>query len=66
MQNSRIKRLCLGMVLVVAASSAANAKDCDRTCLRDLITTYVDAMVAHRPDSLPLEANGASRRIRRS
>ncbi len=45
------------MFLAAAASSAADAKDCDRACLKALITTYVDAVVAHKPDSLPLAAN---------
>ena len=52
-----MKSLCLGLFLVVAASGAANAKDCDRACLAGLVTTYVDALVAHKPDALPLAAN---------
>ena len=41
-----MKRLGLGLFLLLAASSVASAKDCDRACLANLITTYVDAMVA--------------------
>ena len=57
MQNSPMKQLCLGMLLVMTASSTASAKDCDRGCLKGLITTYVGAMLAHKTDSLPLAAN---------
>lgn len=28
--------------------------DCDRECLRGFITQYLDAMIAHKPESLPL------------
>jgi len=34
-----------------------SAADCDPVCLKDLITKYVDAMVSHKPDSLPLAQN---------
>jgi hypothetical protein len=52
-----MKRIGLGVFLLLAASSVASAKDCDRACLTGLITTYVDALVAHKPESLPLAAN---------
>jgi hypothetical protein len=57
MQNSRMKKLGLGLCLVLASAAVASAKDCDRACLAGLVTTYVDAMIAHRPDALPLAAN---------
>ena len=31
--------------------------DCDRECLRGFITQYLDAMIARKPDSLPLAAD---------
>ena len=34
------------------AAPAAHAADCDRECLRGVITQYLDAMVAHKPDGL--------------
>ncbi len=34
-----------------------HAADCDRACLKGLITKYVDAIVAHDPSTLPLAAN---------
>ena len=37
--------------LIAAPASAA---PCDRTCMTGLITTYVDAVVAHDPSKLPL------------
>ena len=52
-----MKRIFFSVFLLVAASSVASAADCDRACLKDLLTKYVNAMVAHKPDSLPLAAN---------
>ena len=45
-------------VLVLAAMTTclAHAADCDRACLKGMITKYVDAMVAHDPSRLPLAA----------
>jgi hypothetical protein len=45
-------------VLVLAAMSAGAARsaECNRACLQKMITTYVDAMVAHAPSKLPLAA----------
>ncbi len=51
-----MKKIYLSVFLLAAASSVASAADCDRACLRGMITRYVDAMVAHKPDSLPLAA----------
>jgi len=46
-------------VLVLGAMTAggARAADCDRACLKGMITKYVDAMVAHDPSRLPLAAD---------
>ena len=43
-------------VLVWAAitTSGAQAADCDRACLKSMITNYVDAIVAHDPSRLVL------------
>ena len=43
----RIK-LALALLLPIAAQAA----DCDRECLRGVITQYLNAMVAHKPGSL--------------
>jgi hypothetical protein len=39
---------------VQAAPAPATKPDCDRACLRDLITQYLDAMLTHNPRTLPL------------
>jgi hypothetical protein len=49
-------------VLVVAFCTphtlAAQAKhSCDRTCLKDVMTKYLDSLVAHDPKKAPLAAN---------
>src|SRR5579859_5936886 len=45
-------------VLLSAAMTAggAEAVDCDRACFTSMITSYVDAVVAHDPSRLPLAA----------
>jgi hypothetical protein len=40
------------LLALTAAIPAANAADCDRECLRGVITQYLNAMVAHKPDAL--------------
>jgi len=52
-----MKQIFWSVLLVLAMSSVASAADCDRTCLKGLLTKYVDAMISHKPDSLPLAAN---------
>jgi hypothetical protein len=43
---------CLFLSVVAACISSARAADCDRECLRGMITQYLNAMVAHTPGSL--------------
>jgi len=43
--------------IVLFSGSAAQAAECDRDCLRGMITKYVEALVAHAPQSLPLAPN---------
>jgi len=45
----------LGLLLVFAAK--ASAADCDRACLKGMMTTYLNALVAHDPTKAPLAAN---------
>lgn len=40
--------------LVGLTPASAAAQDCDRACLADLLTQYIDALVAHDPSVLPL------------
>ncbi len=44
------------LVLPALAPAPAAAATCDRACLTGLITSYVDALVAHDPARLPLAA----------
>jgi hypothetical protein len=44
------------LVWAAMATGAARSADCDRACLQNMITRYVDAMVAHAPSRLPLAA----------
>jgi hypothetical protein len=45
------------LALAVLTAGSAQAADCDRACLKGMITAYVDAVVAHDPSRLPLAAN---------
>jgi hypothetical protein len=40
-----------------AQASKAPAVSCDRACLAGFVTQYVNAMVAHKPESLPVAGN---------
>ncbi len=47
--------LVSGLVLTLFAVTASAAPaDCDRACLRGFITQYLDAMLTHNPNTLPL------------
>lgn len=50
-------RTAVAAVIVVFSASAAQAADCDRACLGGMITKYVEAIVAHNPQALPLAPN---------
>jgi hypothetical protein len=45
------------LVLGWMTTGTARAAGCDRACLQNLLTTYLDAMVSHAPSQLPLAAN---------
>ena len=55
MQHRKLARIIVQALLATAAAHAAPA-DCDRECLRGFITQYLDALVAHNPGALPLDA----------
>jgi hypothetical protein len=42
------------LILFLIPVNAARAADCDRACLRGLITEYLNAMLVHNPSKLPL------------
>jgi hypothetical protein len=44
------------LLIVALTSGAAQAADCNRACLTGLLTTYIDALVAHDPARLPVAA----------
>lgn len=46
--------LLCALLTSLPQAAAAAAPDCDRACLADLLTQYVDALVAHDPGRLPL------------
>jgi hypothetical protein len=48
--------LVVMVVLATAGRAAAADADCDRQCLRDFITEYLNAMVAHTPQTLRVSA----------
>jgi len=54
---SSLRRFATVAALVLFTGSAAQAAECNRDCLRGMITKYVDALVAHAPQSLPLAEN---------
>jgi hypothetical protein len=41
----------LGFSLLLVASAAASAKDCDRNCLKSHLDTYLNAVAAHKPEA---------------
>ena len=53
-----MKRFLVLCFVVIATVAPVNAQsNCDRECLRDMVTQYLNAMVAHNPASLPTAAN---------
>jgi hypothetical protein len=51
-----MKQLLLASALLLPTTSAF-AQDCDRSCLRGTVDTYLDALVKHDATLLPLAAN---------
>ncbi len=47
----------IAMLAGLFAAPAAMAQDCDRACLGNLVTTYVDALLARDPSALPVTDN---------
>lgn len=56
---SKAQTLIVACISTLLAFSAglASAEVCDRACLADMITRYVDAFVANDPSNLPLAEN---------
>jgi hypothetical protein len=49
-------RTTVKLSLLVMFASLVHAADCDRDCLRGVITQYLNAMVAHNPAAAPVAA----------
>ena len=43
--------------LTASVATPVLAQSCDRTCMSALLTTYIDALVAHDASKLPLTVN---------
>ena len=53
-----MKRLLLLFVVVITSVPLSRAQsNCDRKCLQGIVTQYLDAMVAHKPESAPTAPN---------
>lgn len=50
--NSFVRPWIAALALIIALPSASEAQRCDRQCLADFITTYLEAMVAHDVERL--------------
>ncbi len=48
-----------GLTVLVVFSNTANAaaEDCNRECLRGFVAKYLNALIAHKPNDLPLARN---------
>jgi hypothetical protein len=55
-EGHNMHRFLKTTLLIAALGVSGQAADCDRTCMKGLITQYVDALVAHDPSTLPLAA----------
>jgi len=46
--------LLLTGCIFVSAANAADTPSCDRECLKGFVTKYLDAMITHKPESVPV------------
>jgi hypothetical protein len=52
-----MKRWSMPWGLLALTAAVSSAADCDRTCLRNTMTAYLNALVAQDPSKAPLAAN---------
>jgi len=52
-----VKRTIFFFASLSLASTVSAADTCDRQCLRGFVTTYLNALMAHDPSTLPVAAN---------
>ena len=50
-------RIAVALAVLIPSSASAQGAKCDRACLTDMMTRYLNAMVAHDPSSLPVAPN---------
>ena len=43
--------LCLAALIIACDAAASSALECDRACLRGLLSQSLDAFVAHQPNA---------------
>jgi hypothetical protein len=56
--GSRIEmKLIFVLGLLIFGRAAVSAADCDRACLKNMMTTYLDAVAAQDPSKAPLASN---------
>jgi hypothetical protein len=55
-RSNLMKRICV-LIFFTLFAVEANAADCDRACLKNMMTTYLNALVAKDPSKAPLAAN---------
>ena len=53
-QFAVVALLLLTGCIFVFAANAADTRSCDRECLKGFVTKYLDAMITHKPDSVPV------------
>jgi hypothetical protein len=58
--NGRTVRVLSALLVLCGFSGVAKAQGreaCDRACLTGFVTQYLDAMIAHKPEALPVAPN---------
>ena len=53
-QFAVVALLLLTGCIFVSAANAADTGSCDRECLKGFVTKYLDAMITHKPESVPV------------
>jgi hypothetical protein len=56
-RRTAMRALLAFVLMALLPQAPAAAATCDRACLTGLVTTYVDALVAHDPSKLPMAVN---------
>lgn len=54
MKHYKLLAACAALLAVAGCNKATVEEGCDRTCLDGMLTTYLDAVIAHDPSQAPL------------